>query len=258
MEKTRRIVKKILERIIKKKIIVVDSKKLAIYEKGFKNIDSLNFFLYGYNIIQNTDYIQSQALQDLFVLTELDFKKNGYFVEFGATNGVDHSNTFLLEKRFNWTGIVAEAGKLWHSQLLENRNCKIELDCVWSKTGEKLKFNETNAADLSTIDTFSDSDSHKELRKQGKKYYVNTISLNDLLAKYNAPKKIDYLSIDTEGSELEILSNFDFNSYKISIITCEHNYTSYRSKIYKLLISKGYERKFEGISKFDDWYVLTK
>ena len=76
-----------------------------------------------------------------------------------------------------------------------------------------------------------------------------------MLIKYNAPKKIDYLSIDTEGSEYDILKDFDFNKYDISIITCEHNFTDSRKKIYELLVSNGYVRKYSGASKFDDWFV---
>ena len=78
---------------------------------------------------------------------------------------------------------------------------------------------------------------------------------HDLLEKYNAPKYIDYLSIDTEGSEYEILKNFDFEKYVFKIITIEHNYTSMRDKIFTLLTSKGYKRKYENLSQFDDWYV---
>ena len=61
--------------------------------------------------------------------------------------------------------------------------------------------------ELSTIDLFSNSDMHSQMRKQGRKYQVKTISLEDLLDKYDAPLVIDYLSIDTEGSEFEILSS---------------------------------------------------
>ena len=199
---------------------------------------------------------KSQNYQDLFVLSEIGLKKRGYFVEFGATNGIDISNTFLLENEFGWNGILAEPAKYWHETLRLNRpSAFIEELCVWTDSNSQLMFNETENTDLSTLDTFSNSDSHHEYRKIGKKYYVNTISLTDLLVKYSAPKYIDYLSIDTEGSEYDILRNFDFDKYTFGVITCEHNYTTARDKIHKLLISKGYIRKYEKISLWDDWYV---
>ena len=57
-------------------------------------------------------FSRSQIGQDLFVLNELKFKKNGYFVEFGATNGIDWSNSCILEKEFGWNGIVAEPARV--------------------------------------------------------------------------------------------------------------------------------------------------
>ena len=196
-----------------------------------------------------------QLKQDIFVLSQLDYKKGGFFVEFGATNGLDISNTYLLEKEYNWNGILAEPAKHWHVDLKKNRNCKIETDCVWTKTGSTLVFNETEDKEFSTLNQFSNLDGHKNKRANGNRYNVNTISLNDLLAKHDAPTSIDYLSIDTEGSEYEILSHFNFELYTIKIITCEHNSTKDRKKIYKLLTQKGYKRKYVGFSRWDDWYV---
>jgi FkbM family methyltransferase len=201
---------------------------------------------------------KAQLKQDIFVLSELDCKTGGYFVEFGATNGVDLSNTYLLETKFGWTGILAEPAWVWQDALKANRNCHISFDCVWSKSHELLPFNQASAAELSTIDTFSSVDGHATTRTSGTKYPVNTISLLDLLKKYNAPRVIDYLSVDTEGSEFEILSAFDFDAYQFRIITCEHNYTPMREKIYDLLNSKGYTRKFPNLSRFDDWYVAKE
>jgi hypothetical protein len=86
---------------------------------------------------------------------------------------------------------------------------------------------------------------------------VRTISLNDLLQKHNAPAEIDYLSIDTEGSEFEILNAFDFSKHRVKVITCEHNYTEMREKIFKLLTENGYSRIYVEFSGFDDWYVLS-
>lgn len=198
----------------------------------------------------------SQYKQDIFVLTQLGFKRGGYFVEFGATNGLELSNSYLLEKQFGWSGILAEPAVCWHEELVKNRQCHIEKNCVWSKSGEILKFNQVESANVSTIDIFSNvADGHQKARQKSTIYEVNTISLLDMLDKYHAPRVIDYLSIDTEGSEYEILNSFDFGKYQFKIITCEHNHTSAREKIFSLLSSKGYLRKFTNLSMCDDWYV---
>ncbi|MFM8245210.1 MAG: FkbM family methyltransferase, partial [Candidatus Fonsibacter sp.] len=84
------------------------------------------------------------------------------------------------------------------------------------------------------------------------------ISLEDVLKKFNAPLYIDYLSVDTEGSEFEILKNFNFSMFTFKIITCEHNFTKNRQKIFNLLSQKGYVRKFKNLSQFDDWYINSK
>ena len=212
----------------------------------------------GSYLIKNFSKSKSQLRQDLFVLSELSFKENGYFVEFGATNGIDLSNTFLMETKFNWTGIIAEPAKCWHIDLKNNRNCHIDTNCLWKESDVTLVFNEVDVAELSTINEYNSIDAHQKDREKGKNYNVTTISLTDLLKKYSAPHHIDYLSIDTEGSEYEILSSFDFSQYQFQVITCEHNFTPAREKIHELLTSQGYVRKFEDISKFDDWYVKAE
>ncbi len=126
---------------------------------------------------------------------------------------------------------------------------------MWKDSGTTLTFSETDAPEFSTVHSFSDCDCHGETRKSSKQYDVTTISFNDLLQKYNAPQIIDYLSIDTEGTEYEILSSLDWGKYSFRVITCEHNNTDARGKLFKLLTEKGYRRKFETLSKWDDWYV---
>ena len=66
-------------------------------------------------------------------------------------------------------------------------------------------------------------------------YELKTSSINDLFDKYEINNTIDYLSIDTEGTELEILNSLDFKKYDIKIISVEHNFTSNREAIYNLL-----------------------
>lgn len=210
------------------------------------------------SFIEDVTRAKSQHWQDLFVLMALGRKRDGYFVEFGAASGTHLSNTYLLEHEYGWTGILAEPARCWHEALRADRTCHIETKCVWSRSDVILPFNETTQPVLSTISSYNASDTHAKSRELGTQYDVETISLFDLLRKYDAPNTIDYLSIDTEGSEYEILSNFDFERYRFRTITCEHNNTSMRQKIFDLLTSKGYERRLEALSRQDDWYVSAE
>jgi len=206
-------------------------------------------------LLTHLDASRAQLRQDLFALSALDFKHGGYFVEFGATDGIDLSNTYLLEKEFGWTGVLAEPAQCWHAALRRNRTAHVETRCVWTVSGEILSFNEVEVGTLSTIASFSAADGHAETRRLGRTYQVESITLNDLLGQFNAPTVIDYLSIDTEGSEFEILKSVDFDRYSFNVITCEHNYTPARDQVHDLLAGKGYQRKYPQLSGCDDWYV---
>jgi FkbM family methyltransferase len=208
------------------------------------------------DVIRYLEKSKADLRQDLFVLNELHFKKEGFFVEFGACDGIVSSNTYLLEKEFKWKGILCEPAKLFEQDLKKNRKCHIDTKLVWKESEKELTFNETTEHPrLSTIQIFSNTDQWYLERRNGKEYNVETISLNDLLKKFNAPKIIDYLSIDTEGSEFDILNNFNFENYSFKIITCEHNNTANREKIFNLLKKYGYIRKYSEITQCDDWYM---
>ena len=197
--------------------------------------------------------IKSQIYQDIFVLYTLNWKRNGFFVEFGSTNGFDLSNSYLLEKDFGWKGILCEPASVWKDDLKKNRNSILDFRCVWKTSGKTLDLIVPNKAEFSKISILKNQKSLNV--DQSEK--VETVSLIDLLNTYNAPKNIDYLSIDTEGSEYEILEAFDFSKYRISIITCEHNFSKEREKILKLLNKNGYQRVFQGLSRWDDWYIKS-
>lgn len=199
---------------------------------------------------------RAQLRQDLFTLATLDFKEEGYFVEFGATNGVDLSNSWLLENKFGWTGILAEPAKQWHGDLFKNRQCLIDTRCVWRSSGEEIVFFEAETGELSTIEAFAHSDMHAARRESGRRYPVKTVSLLDLLVEHRAPPIIDLLSIDTEGSEYEILHALDFERFRFRVITVEHNFTAARERLQSLLMRHGYERRSPTVSYVDDWYVL--
>lgn len=201
---------------------------------------------------------KAQVRQDLFVISELDFKHNGFFIEIGAQDGISGSNTYMLEKLFGWEGIIVEPSRTYENVLTKNRKCKIENSAIWSSSGVRFQFADLGHSGLSSLKSLMGEGIHGKTRSEShfEEYEVQTLSLKDLLIKHKAPKVIDYLSIDTEGSEFEIISDFDFGSYLIKIITIEHNYEeSQREKIKQKLSSAGYVLKYSQISHQDDWYV---
>ncbi len=207
--------------------------------------------------LRNITLSNSQALQDLFVLYVLNQKANGYFCEFGAADGISNSNTLALEKQLNWSGICAEPSRAFHAALRRNRpRAMIVEQCVWKASGETLEFRQAAAGQLSTIEAFVDADGRRPSKRAGETYTVATISLHDMLTAAGAPADFDYLSIDTEGSEFEILNSLALSPFRPKVITVEHNYAPARNDIRAALESFGYARVFPLISRSDDWYVL--
>ena len=195
---------------------------------------------------------KAQLRQDLLVLWLLDFKRDGVFIEFGATDGVDLSNTYLLEDKYGWSGILAEPALIWHEKLRTNRKCVVDFHAISSSSGELLDFFEAEDARFSV---FGNIGSAQKSIKYTKSYSVRTKTLLDLIEENNLPNVIDYISIDTEGSEFDILNSFNFDKYAFRVLTVEHLNTTEQDKIFKLLTSKGYARILSNISSFDDWFI---
>lgn len=195
----------------------------------------------------------SQLGQDLWVLEKTNYKRGGFFVEFGATDGVLLSNSWLLEKEFGWQGICAEPNPKFFKELKQNRNCIVSNQYIGRETGKDVEFILADAYGGSS--EFADADDHKEKRKAyadaGNIITFTSISLDDFLMKHHAPRNIDYMSIDTEGSEYELLSSFPFHKWNIRLLTIEHNYSPKREKILNLLNKNGYVRTEHD---WDDWY----
>ena len=224
--------------------------------------DNKGFLKKFINHFEKKKNISSQLYQDMFASFIVGNKFDKTFLEFGATNGIDLSNTYMLENLEKWWGALSEPSLQWHEALKKNRkNSKIITKCIWSQIGKNLDFFMSDVGVLSTIKDFIESDKNSmpgntlERKKAGKIISVETISLNDVIKEYFNNISPSYISVDTEGSEYEILKSFKLDIYRPKVFTIEHNFTDFQMKIDDLMKSNNYKRIFRELTAFDAWYV---
>ncbi len=223
------------------------------------NKDLLKNFI---NSFENIKQVNSQLYQDVFASFIIGDKFEKTFLEFGATDGFNLSNSYLLENSFSWKGVLSEPSPQWYEALIKNRkNSKIITKCIWNESGKKLDFFMSDRGELSTLKDFVESDkismpANTNMRKEsGKTISVETISLNDLIREYFNNICPSYISIDTEGSEYDILKSFDLKTFRPQLFTIEHNHTDNETKIDEYLIANDYIRIFRKLTAFDAWYI---
>ena len=233
-------------------------KSRILYRKLFIRRKKLTFINEIYAISPNRLAIKrskSQLFQDIFVLNYFDFKHNGTFIDIGASDGISLSNTYILEKYFNWNGVLIEPNPYWHKPLTKNRSSHICTQAIFGESGLELSFINHSLPELSRIDDLANRNLSFPSKEILNLFLVNTISLNDIFKTFNLPNQIDYLSIDIEGLEFEVLETFDFEKYNIKVITCEHNDNFSKKRIINLLTSKGYAEVHKHESDFESWFV---
>ncbi|GAB4579402.1 MAG: hypothetical protein Fur0022_21400 [Anaerolineales bacterium] len=196
-------------------------------------------------------FFKGQKGQDRWVILEvLPFKRGGFFVDLAATNGVFHNNTFVLEKYFGWQGICVEPNPRFFAQLQKRRKCFVS-NAVVGETVEDVQFRIDNGP-LGGI-VAEDTDNNPRVRgnqfKQAEIVTRQTIPLTELLASFNAPKIMDYLSLDVEGSEERVLRGFDFHQYQFRCLTIERP----TPRVNEMLFQNGYV--FVKNHQFDTFYV---
>lgn len=193
---------------------------------------------------------KAQKGQDRWVVSMLSFKRNGFFLDVGAADGVTHSNTYGLEKYFGWRGICLEANPIFYRTLKDKRRCICDNSVVSDKP-EKVKFRVDNGQ-LGGI-VAEDTDNNTRIRSgqltDAEIIEMEAITLTRLLEIYEAPEIIDYLSMDIEGGEERAIRSLDFNKYKFKCITIERP----TPKVNEILFNNGY--LFVKNHKFDTFYV---
>jgi FkbM family methyltransferase len=133
---------------------------------------------------------------------------------------------------------------------MQSRTCQVFRQPVFSESGKKVEFRAAGV--LGGID--STLGKHRDQVSAAPMAEFVTATLDEILEKAKAPKWIDYMNIDVEGAEYEVLRGFSLDRYSVGAFTIEHNYeVEKRDLIRKLLEAKGYVRVRSW--EVDDWYV---
>jgi len=188
-------------------------------------------------------------------------KKNGIFLEIGADDGVDKSNTMFFEETLGWNGICVEPSHKRFKLLADNRKCICE-NCALSNSVGEVEFMDIGGWGKGLSGIVEKYDTKHEARiaqetkhpdNKGKEIIkVKTDLLSNILEKHKI-YEVDFCTIDTEGGEYDILSSLDFDKFQINIILVENNYNETKTK--DLLLSKGYELVTR--LQIDDVFVKT-
>ncbi|TIX73150.1 MAG: FkbM family methyltransferase [Mesorhizobium sp.] len=207
-----------------------------------------------HSLIKNLEVSEAQFLQDLIVLAMTGEKKEGFFVEVGVGDGKVISNTYILEKYYHWKGILVEPNRRFFQSIQQNRDVVHDKRAAFKKTGVSLVFNEV--VDDQHLSSVSQSVTSNFPQENMATYSVDAARLEDILSDYDSPDYIDFLSIDTEGSEVEVLSGVDFTSRRFGTIVVEHNNSEAKKRtLIEMLSPYGYIHILERCSHVDIWFA---
>lgn len=197
----------------------------------------------------------SQAGEDIIIDQVLGNKKSGFYIDVGAYDPNRFNNTERFYKR-GWTGINIEPNINYFKKLQQQRKRDVNLNLGVSNKATKLDFYKFFP---DTLSTFSKERAIK-YKTQGFKFIgktrVQTIKLSDVFKKYIKDRSVDFLSVDTEGFELEVLKSNDWKAGFPKIICIESSkYEPSAKKVEEFLLREGYKKYYSG--HVNDIYILT-
>jgi FkbM family methyltransferase len=187
---------------------------------------------------------------DIYKFINSMLPDGGFYVDVGAHDGRSMSNTYHLERSKGWNGILIEPILSIYLRLRELRsldtnifvNCacvSFEFDDVnlEMQYGDSMSF----APEISSVEKSEWSKGAKKFLRVNEQSLVTWVparTLQSILDEASAPQVIDFLSIDVEGAELEVLRGVNFGSYRFRIICVE---SFHPDLVTELLLNNGYQ-----------------
>ena len=211
----------------------------------------------SHSVFRRLNFLNRKFKGGYFSINQLDKKlekyvdyDGGFYVELGANDGVAQSNSLYFETKRNWSGVLVEPSPhnfLLCKELRSKKNCIFCNACV--SFNYKEKYVDIKYANLMSISENLDLDIEDKSAhiESGKQFLAGTetvfafgaiaTTLNSLLERANAPKVIDFLSLDVEGAELEVLKGINFEQFSFKYMLIE---VRDLKRMESFLIDRGY------------------
>jgi len=190
---------------------------------------------------QKNLHFSAQVAQDIIAYLFFKGKTDGFYIDIGANDGISGSTTYWAEQ-VGWKGICIEPQKSTFERMKKVRNCALYNCAISNKTQENAEFISFPDKDTRSGLADSMSENHIEAAKQFsnmEKKNVSTKTFGDVMVDFPTVKFIDFLSIDTEGHEMQVLESIDFTKFKFGLITIE---TEDGSEVVKYVENNGYKK----------------
>jgi FkbM family methyltransferase len=184
---------------------------------------------------------RGQYFQDVIAYLYLKEKKDGFYIDIGANDGITGSNTYALEQ-MGWKGVCIEPQPDIFKKLKYFRKCDCYNAALSSVSGENLEFLRVkNSNALSGFSEWITDENKKKIDESGvfERINITTKVFDDIMKNYPGIKTIDFISLDVEGYELPILNSINFSKYSFQFITVEEN--GHGNEINALLSKNGYK-----------------
>jgi len=181
---------------------------------------------------------RSELEEDLFVVDYFQHKNGGFVLDIGAADGITASNSFRLINEYEWKALLIEPCVKHLSNLKILYDNVDDVECFYGAVNQEKKleiFYEVDEHDIGLSNIIGKSHTRNQ---EYITYEVPCLDINTIIQKHNVPLNIDFVSLDIEGSEQEVLYNWDFSKYNVDLWCVEENEYSYES----FFNSKGYER----------------
>ncbi|WP_167527580.1 FkbM family methyltransferase [Desulfosarcina alkanivorans] len=157
-------------------------------------------------------------------------KKRGFLVDIGAADGVRYSNSRYLIKYYDWRGILVEPHPEFVKRLALLYDDQPDISICPYAIAEKeeirpfFMYGKDKHAQVSTL---SENFRDRAIARHGDKYLppikIQTKPIRNVLQELNSPREIDFMSVDCEGTDMQVLRSMDWENYRVKLVCVEHS-----------------------------------